>query len=491
MNHRIVALISIIVALISLAGAGQADTGLRTITEDGITVWYPPTMEVQAKRIMQMAKESLRPSIESHRKTINLLSKTDAMAKDIAVLLGAEERQDEVRTKLQSYKDKSQALVQCFTNIRLVKKSDAAGADGVDAGFMRVIYNDDTDEFNINLAGDFSDSDTLKRSYFPVLVNADGSIRSESKIAEMAGSFLGSGEPMIIAPVHQTVGFIISEQLQFYHPLSRWFNEGVSGWITRYIVNKYDSKLSGVANTLLSVDARSKEYRDKVNLLAWPQPAFQNKNKDFFDAKLEVAQTQYAVELLSEFLGKNGSQVLSKIMSETKYGNNPDTGTICEKITKVTGKNFKDLLDGYVPDDIKAGIRVGENRKLVADAEKLALEKKWEPASEKLRRALQMSPEDVNARVNLAWIEREMGERLDSEIQVFLAASLLKQQAYQFHLFAPSAEGNYVAGRLCILLGNLEYAKKFLEPVLQANPDHQDAKRAIEEVKRIEGVTKN
>lgn len=491
MNYRVVLLIAAVVTLAALGSAAQADTGLKTITESGITVWYAPNMEVQAKRVMQMAKSSLGPSIESHRKTVNLLAKTDAMAKDIATLLGADERQDEVRAKLKSYRDKSQALVQCFSSIRLVKKADAAGANGVDAGFMRVAYNDDTDEFNITMASDLSDPDTLKRTYFPVLVNADGTIRSESKLMDMAVSFLGSGDPMIIAPVHQTVGFMISEQLQFYHPIARWFNEGVSGWVTRYIVNKYDPKLSNIASMLFNVDARSKEYRDKINLLAWPQPAFQNKNKDFFDAKLEVAQTQYAVEMISDFLGKNGAQVLPKIMSEAKYGANPDTNAICEKVTKVTGRDFKDVISTYVPSDIKAGIDAGENKKLVAEAKKLALEKSWAPAIEKLRRALQIDPEDSNARVNLAWIERETGERLDSEIQTFLAASLFKKQAYQFHLFAPSAEGNYVAARLAILLGDLDSAKQFLEPVLQANPDHQDAKRAMEEISKVEGATKS
>lgn len=488
MNHKLLFIVVAVMMLAAFGSVGQADVGLKTITEDGITVWYPPNMEVQAKRIMQIAKGSLGPSIESQKKIVSLLSSTDAMAKDIALLLGAEERQDEVRVKLKSYKDKSQALVQCFSNIRLVKKSDAVGADGVDAGFMRVFYIDDTDEFKINMANDLSDPDTLKRTYFPVLVNADGTIRSENKLIDMALSFLGSGDPMIIAPIHQTVGFMISEPLEFYHPLARWFNEGMSGWITRHIVAKYDPKLSGIANTLFDVDARSKQYRDKVNFPAWPQPAFQNKSKGVLDPVLEVAQTQYAVEMISEFVGKNGGLVLPKIMSECKYGSNPDSNTICEKITKVTGRDFKDVLATYVPADIKSGKEAGENKKLVADAEKLVLEDKWEPAVEKLRRALQIDPEDFNARLNLAWAEREAGERFDSEIQIFLAASLFKKQSYKFHLFKPSAEGNYVIARLAIMLGNLEFAKQVLEPVLKDHPDHQDAKRAMEEIKKIESA---
>jgi len=71
-----------------------------------------------------------------------------------------------------------------------------------------------------------------------------------------------------------------------------------------------------------------------------------------------------------------------------------------------------------------------------------------------------------------------------------LAARLLKQQKYSFHLFASSVEGNYILGRLAILVGNLEYARKFIEPVLEAKPDHRDAKRAMEEIKRLESAAR-
>lgn len=101
-----------------------------------------------------------------------------------------------------------------------------------------------------------------------------------------------------------------------------------------------------------------------------------------------------------------------------------------------------------------------------------------------------MSPDDANARLNLAWIEREFGERKDSELQVFLVAGLLKQQNYSFHLFVYSIEGNYISARLAILMGNLDTAKKFLEPVLAYRPDHADAKRAMDEISKLEEVAK-
>jgi len=489
MTYRIIGVVCIL-AIALMGSCYAADSDLKQMSDAGITVSYPPNMESQAKKVLDIAKKQILPAVEINKQLASLLNDPTAIASDIATLLGADELQDKTRARLDAYKQKSLALVGCFSNIRLMETAAAAATEGVDAGALQIRYIKDTDEFKMGLDLNNLTPDVIKRSYYPIFINADGKIRSQDKIAEMAIDQLGSTKAMLLAPVHETIVYMITDQLNLYHPFTRWFTEGVSGWVTRKIIVKLNPKLASLVDQVFMPGAKAKSLKDKVNFAAWPQTAFQNHEEPYIDAEMEVIQTQYAVEAITNLLGGNRSKDLAKIIGILKYNANADSDTICSAIKETMKVDFKKTLLTYVPPDIQFGIDTGEAKKLVSRAEKLVAEKKWTKAEAQLRQALLMAPTDVNARLNLAWIERENNERHDSELQVFLAARLLKQQKYQFHLFVSSLEGNYVLGRLAIMLGNLEYAKKFIEPILQAQPNHQDAKRAMEEIKSLEAVAK-
>ncbi len=475
-----------------LAGGCAAQEELKQLVDGTITVSYPPGMESQAKKVMGIMKKSIEPSIDIHHQIVSLLANSGDISTQIAALLGSEEIQQTVTQRLDAYKTKSEALVQAFSNVRLIKTADGMATGGVDAGVLQVRYSQDKDKFNMALDLTGNTGDKLKRSYFPVFINGDGSIRSESKLVDMTVDMLGSSKALVVAPIHESVRYAVEERLNLYHPFARWFNEGVSGWVTKRVIGKIDPQTGDVADKVFAVSADAQKMRDKVNLIAWPQAAFQNQQKPFFDPSLEAAQVQYSVELVSGILGGNRSDKLARIVKSLKYNPADDSATICEAIKRETGDDPQPKLMAYVPKNVKDGIESGEPKKLVSQAEKLVQEKKWSQAADKLRLALQMTPEDVNARLNLAWVEREFGERLDSELQVFLTAGLLKlkPQHYAIHLFVSSVEGNYINGRLAILLGDLDSARRFLEPVLQLKPDHKDAKRAMEEVNKLEGAAK-
>ncbi len=486
MKHLIVALI---LALALTTGACAADN-LKQISSGGITVSYPDGLDMQAKKVLAIAHSEIGPALEVHRQTIALLADPDAMAADISKMLGAEEKKDMAKTRLASFKNKSTVLVAAFSNIRLVRKANVIAANGIDGGAMQLRYSKEKDEFNLAFDDQDASPDKLKRSFFPVIVNPDGTIRSEAKLGQIALDFLGSASTLAIAPVQDTVSYLIADSLKIYHPLTRWFNEGVSGYVTRQIIAKYAPKLNSMVNSMFAVSAQSEKLRDKVNLWSWPQSAYMSKDPGVFDARLETARTQFAIEAVSNMLAKAAPDALPKIMNILNYSGNPDSDAICAAIQKVTGTDFKPTLMSYVPDDIRKGIASGGAAKLIAKAEEQVKAKKWQDAAASLRQALEMTPDDVNARLNLAWIEREFGERKDSELQVFLVAGLCKQQKYSFHLYESAIEGNYVSGRLAILMGNLEAAKQFLAPVLQYKPDHADAKRAMDDVRKLEEAAK-
>lgn len=472
--------------LIVLSVPAVADTQLRTVSEAGITVSYPPKMEAQAKRILGMAKGSIAPSVDIHRQLVSMLSDADSVAIDITSLLGCDELKEKTKLRLLTYRDKSQALVQVFSSIRLVEAAEGISKGGVDAGVLQVRYSSDKDDFTMSLVLPIDSQERLDRSYFPVFVNADGAVRGENKIAQFAIAQLGTSKAIIVAPVHEAANFLITQDLKLYHPFTRWFSEGVSGWTARKVVTKRWPDLKSLADEMFSVSPGSKKRETDVNLLAWPQVAYQSKQRLKSDPALDAALTQFSVQLMSDVLGGNRGGELARILMDIKFKGNPDTEAISQVISKVTGVDFKSRLSKYVPDKV----RTADTKRLFAQAEKLAQEKNWTEAAKRLQTLLESAPEDVNARLNLAWMLRQKSQWAESEMQVFTASALLRQKEYSFHLIVPSLEGNYVLARLAILVGNLETAQQLLEPVLKANPNHRDAKRAMQEILQIEKAVK-
>lgn len=486
MNYRLSIILSLVVFLCIAGASWAAGETPNQLTADGITVSYPAGMESQAKRMMEIAKASILPSISINKQIVSLLSNSDSMSKDIANLLGYPEKSGKVKVSLDAYKEKSAAMVACFSNIKMIKKTDAASTGGVDAGIITVRYDLEKDEFNMAMNMDDMGPDKVKLSFFPVFLNPDGSIRAEKKLGEMAVDFMGSAKTMIIAPVHETVASIVARDLNLYYPFARWFNEGVSAWIVRQEIVKTDPKLTSLASDLFAVNATTKTYRDKINLLSWVQPAYQNVQSSEYDTGYETACVRYSLELITDLLGKNGSQTLPKIMKEVNFSQNADTDALLAAIKKTTGRDLKPSFMTYVPQAVRDGIASNEAPKLLKKAESLVTEKKWAEAAAKIRQALEMTPTDVNPRLNLSWIVRMLDQRRESELQVFLAARLITDGKHSVHLYGESMEGNYILARFSILMGNLDYAKKFLEPILQANPNHADAKRAMGEIQALE-----
>lgn len=487
MNYLRVMTLALVIGL-AFSSAACLAADMKQLSSGGIIVSYPPGMDAQAKKVMAIWQSQVKPSIDVQRQTSTVLTNLDGISKDIAQMLGADEKQVLIKTRLESFKSKAQVMVAAFSTVKLVSKGSAVATQGVDASLVQLRYIKEKDEFTLVVDLQEVNPDKLKKSFFPVIVNADGSIRSETKLSAMALDFLGSGDALCLAPVHDTVGYMMGEQLKIYHPLARWFNEGVSGYITRQIISKYSPKLNSLAKSLLSVSDAAREIRPKINLLAWPQLAYQNREKAVFDPVYEVAATQYSIEVISNLLAKANPKVLPKIVSSVSLLGNPDTDAICAAIKKATDTDLKQTLMTYVPQDVAGGITSGEAPKLIAKAEALVDQKKWQESAAALRQALDMTPADVNARINLAWIEREFGQRHDSEVQIFLTAALLKQQKYSFHLWKFTVEGNYVAGRLAIMMGDLKTAKQCLETVLHYKRDHADAKRAMDDISKLEAA---
>ena len=141
MYHRLLHITLILLCALAVApGVMAADGALKDVTDGKVTVSYHAGMEPQAKHILDIAKQSIEPSLDINQRIVDLLSNADSISRDIANLLGYEEKQAEAKARLIAYKDKSEALIQCFSHIRLIRKADAVATGGVDAGVLQVRY---------------------------------------------------------------------------------------------------------------------------------------------------------------------------------------------------------------------------------------------------------------------------------------------------------------------------------------------------------------
>ncbi len=481
MTKFLILLIVTLLTLMCCASVGWAADN-KTLTAGSITVTYPPDLEPAAKKAADIASKSFRQFLDVHAKIARLLKDDDVMAKRITDLLSAPEVMESARLRIVSYRDKSRMLTHCFQTVKLIKTSDAKARGGVDAGILQIRYDKNTDDFGMFVQMQNVDESRMNRTYFPVLVNPDGTIRSADKIPLLAKEIGGAGDTMIPATVHETVLYVMSEELRLYHPFARWFNEGVSAWVTKKVIAKTDPTMSGMLDKIMGIDEAAKKQRAMVNLYSWEQTPFIVYKSPYYDQALEAACARYSGELVTKLLGVNGEQTLPKIMGDLKYNSGADSEIICTAISKVTKTDAMAELMQYVPQTTREGISSGQAAKLLEDAKRLTNEKKWDEAEKALTAALEMKPEDLNARLNLAWVDREVGEKLHSEKQIFLVAKLIKDENYTLTMFWPGVEQTYVLARLADLIGQTYYAKGLYEQVLSEKPGHEDAKRGLRDL---------
>lgn len=482
-KSKILIAIIILASLLSVKAFCQQS---KVLTEGDINITYPASLASQAKIVMQTIKPDLTQALGIKRQFISIVSDTDTLSKEISNLLGAQEKQIAMKKRLDDHKINAEALIYCFSNIHLIKTSDAIATSGVDAGIVQIRYNKTAKDFNMTINTAQVDQSTLKRSFMPVFVNNDGKIRAQDKLKVMVAQLVGTSKALAIAPIHDTVNYTLAQELHVYYPFIRWFDEGVSAWVTKRVVLERNPQMKTLLDDMYAVSDSSKKLRNKVNLLSWPQSAFQIKEVPFFNVAMEAANTQYSLELISNTLLSNGDKLLPKIMLQIKNDSQTDNDRISEVISNVTSKPFKPELMKYVPADVKKGMQSDGYNKYMAEAEKFAKDKKWNQTAGSISNALEIQPENINARLNLARAYREIGNRSAGEMQIFLVYNLLKPGSNAGSMFEPGIESNYVVAKLALMLGKIDEAKYFLQAILEANPNHEDAKILNDQVKAYE-----
>ncbi len=487
---RLKSLFLILLALLC-AGAYAQDKRLES---GNVEVYYDAKYEAQAKKVLGTVAEPVSASLTMSKRTAKLLSDTEGLSNYIVTLLAAPEQKTYTKNELDRYDREARAFIKTFSKFKLISKDNAVKTKGIDAGVVTVRYDEEKDDFNMVIETNAITEEMLDRSYMPVIINSDGSIRSEDKLVGIALLYLGSGDRMSVVPVHKTVSLLVEDKLRFYNPMTRWFTEGVSSYVTVKAVEKYNPELKDVLREMFVPDEAAAKSRDLINLYATPQANFENRQDPHYSVQKEIASAKYIYELMTKILGANGEKLLPEIVKPLKYVGNPENAKIFAAADKVTGKNTKEMLLEYSPANVKseAGSKAAADG-LVKRAEEAAKGKDYEGCSKLLWDAIQIYPEDSDLYFNHAWAERMCGRTQNAETRIVLGACFLKEGKASANFIYPedkdcAKEGLYIMGRLCVLFGDLKNGEMIFNSILKYYPDHKDAKNGLEQIKRITGA---
>ena len=476
------------------------------LTVGDITISYPPGLEAQAQEAAKLAAEVIAPRREKLRNFKQKINDSDGIAAQICKLIGCPEHVENARETLNRM-DAGIDICAMLADIRLYTESELKASGGIKEGPVRLTYDPKEDAFsfefgmsvNINNQPDGGNKDAAPKTFFPLIIKNDGTFRTKDKhsIAQDTMSFCDVMEGSSMTSIHEAAEVVLADKLKLYHPFSRWFNDGVANWVMLKIGTEVAPDMENHLRYIAFPGEQEKPLKAKVNLLTWPQLKYLNRAAFTpIPDDIKAANYCFATEAVDRLLQDQPPDTLAKIIGKLKDKPMADTDVICVVIKDVTGKDFKAILLEYTPEHVRTGLKEGASKALLAEAKAKMDKGNYAEAVKLLTRLLEMTPFQVEARLDLAQAMRISGApKAESEFQIILAAALTISSGININLSFTNAEGAYVSARLLQLIGQLfdqrspeqeSMARKIYEKILEASPDHADALAALAELDKIE-----
>lgn len=449
-----------------------------------ITISYPAELEPQAKELAKVAPKVITPRREKLLTIHNALSDTKGAVKRITDLMGCPECAQTPTEVLSAFRTLTTFYQGFFTDLRLYRDTDLMSRGGITEGDLQVTYDPETGKADVSMESR-ADQAMEGSAFLPLPVGTDGrfpdaGMSLHDSLVEHYDCICWSA----CSPLHEAAENILLNDLGFSHPFSRWFNEGVATWVELRVADQLlPSRLSREHKKQSFAGQREKSLKGKVNLMAWPLAPLESQCLSAEEEEISATCYSFALEAIDRMLGdKPGA--LAKVTAKLKGGRSPDTDKICAAITEVTGRDAKSILLDYVPDYVRAGLKSGEPESLREDALQKLHARDYAGGAKLLSRLLEMTPSNVNARLDLARAMRKSGApKSESERMIIIAVMVLQSsEVRKFELCASDADSKYVAARALQVAGDKQNAKAKLEQVLKLDPGHADALSALKEL---------
>jgi len=491
------------------APAPQAGPLDQKLVVGDITISYPTGLEAQAKELAAVCETVIPPRKAKFVAAWRAFPDATVVVKCVTDLLGSPEQADWAEKFLANVSAGMAPIeglfLPMFSDVRIYRVADLKVPGGVHGGIVQFGYDEKTDKaigrIDLNYG---SESPKLPegKSFLPVVVRDDGTFKVKAGLADdisglLDGAVLECALTLRLVLIHEVAEAMLVG-MGFHHPFARWFNEGAANWVQIQVVAELAPEYLDLSRGVCLPGPPPDPVRDKINLLAWPQKDYQN---DFSsDEEVDQASYRYATELVDRLLHGQPAGTLAKVVG--KLGSRrtilaptsapgsplPDSDAICQAFREVTGADAKGMLLEYVPSSIREGLKQDLPPRKLEEGYQALSAGRFSEAAKSLQEALNMSPSDADAHLNLAIAIRnvanprsEQRRWLESQRHILIAAALTvsdPSRPFQLHA-ADDDEARYVLGRVEQMRGRTKEAREILSRLPK---EHQDAQEALKEM---------
>lgn len=470
------------ITILLVACSAQARAQVQKLQAGDVTISYPPGLGQQAK-VLAKVVEAVAPERIARSKHIrDAFADPKAITKRITDLIGCPEGTGTGVEVVSAFSKVLEVYSGAFTDFRLYKESDLKASGGLKEGPVQLVL-DPKGDFTTNLSFGMNTSD---QAFTPLVVKDDGSFSTKGLTLEKyVAQSLDDGLWGMLAPIHEATESILVRDLGIGHPLGRWFNEGIGNWVMLTVAAQIEPALEKQFRTKSLPRKDDAPLKPKINLPAWPTSFLAKENPTPDERKLSDASYRFATEAVDRMLKGQPAGTLAKIIGKLKAGQDPDSDAICKAVKDVTGKDAKSVLMDYVPAEIRTALKNGEPDKLLNEVWVTMQGEDYAGARKTLERLAEMTPCDVNVRMNLACALRKTGApKSESDLQIKAAGVLMatSKNLSDIKVFGSGADGGYVLARTLQLAGFTDQANNILKQVLQMDPNHAEAQTALKEL---------
>jgi tetratricopeptide (TPR) repeat protein len=486
----------------------------QKLTVGDITISYPKGLESQARELMAVCEQVIPPRKAKYLAAAWAFSDQKAVAERVADLLGCPDWTDTADRLTAALAPATETLVETLflpmlSDVRIYREADLKLYGGLHTGVADLTYDPNTDLFTFRVGLQVTDKTVgapAQRGFLPELVRDDGTFRMPPglDLAEWVAQRLdelavGTAIAVRAAAIHEAAEAILVEA-GCDHPFTRWFNEGAATWVALQVVAQVAPEHLQLCREHFLPGRAADPIRERINLLAWTQLTHEREFVLAGESGLSEAHYPYATELIDRLLQEQPAGTLAKVVRELRGSQSPDTDAICKAFREVTGKDARSMLLEYVPIHVRDGLAQGLAATKLQEGYQALSAGQLPRAATLLKEALEMSPSDADAHLNLAIVMRrslqgspapsprtEQRPWQESQRHLAIAAALAKRDpSRQFQMHGSvDDEARYAFGRAEQFRGRIKEAKDILSKLPQ---DHEDAQSALREIAEEEGA---
>jgi tetratricopeptide (TPR) repeat protein len=482
-----------VLLLAAISSAAADDELLETVRVGDISVEYPPGLRDKAFELARAADKALSGRLRAYREQRPLFSDKARIAQMIVSELNMPDSRVDAEEWLRTVALFEELPLRICANYRLLRLEairTAAATGKPDIGLPGARMTDAARgrgvlEFNFETKSGTAMPD-LKTILFPIVVDAkgrfflDGERNLARYLAVKVEYLLDSA--WLVGP-HEATEMVLVANRKLYHPHARWFNDGVANWVALRVLRKLGLPPDAKVYRETLPTGKSRRYRKRVNLLSWAQVKYAPPDRDDERERIQESHYQYATEAISRMFEGQPDDALGSVLQLLKDAPNPDTRQICRSISQVTGRDALNTLLDYVPARIRKAAGSYLPPELVRKGTVEIAGKRWNSARKALAGALEIDPNQRDARVSYAYVLqklrvecKEVDRQLKVVVDLFRVGEKVNFESKE------DADWSYILGRLSQLLGDQKTARILFKNALELAPNHPPSLAAEREL---------